>query len=131
MAEPEGDTTRTVLRAVDVLCDRAEDASSMLADGAAGLTLADAGLALETVTRALEAAHTVAQLLNGRVGQIRDREVTERRGDAGLGVSDGSALPVIDGATVHLDYACEVLMVAAHLLGLGLGELLRVERGEM
>ncbi|WUI00258.1 hypothetical protein OHR68_00050 [Spirillospora sp. NBC_00431] len=128
--ERDAGDPRGVLRKLEVLCEWAEDAKSTVGAGAQALTLPDTTSALESMTQILDAVHTVVESLNGRVAQIREREMTERRGDAGLGVSDASGLMALDDATVHVDRGCEALMVGLHLVGVGLGVVVRVERGE-
>ncbi|MFI0485723.1 hypothetical protein [Actinomadura sp. 9N215] len=130
MAEQQASGPHGALWVLDALAERAKDASSRVVGGAAGLTLSETAVALEHVTRALEDLHTVVGSLNGRVGQIQEGEMTERRGDAGLGVSGVTALMRLDDATVHLDHGGGALSAAHHLVGLGLGVLVQVERGE-
>lgn len=122
MAEQTAGTTGEVQRALDVLAERAWEAGARVSGGAEGLTLAEAVTALESVGDVLEAVGQVLEPLTGRIEQIRDREMTERRG--------GTELDLMDSAGVTLAYGRDAVMVAFRLLEVGRAGLARVAQGE-
>lgn len=119
MAQQQAEDPCEVLRAVKSACARAEAVA--VCGGMEGLTLADTTSVLDSVTETLEALVTVVKALDGRAAKIRDQ---------GVGLLDGSALMVIADAREHLHYAGDVLEASCHLVGVGLKQLLRVERGK-
>ncbi|WP_067793693.1 helix-turn-helix domain-containing protein [Actinomadura formosensis] len=108
--------------ALDMLLEGAGKASRVMSGTADGLTLAEAGAAVEAVTDVLDLLGQMLGRLTDRVEQVAEREVTERR--------DGSSRERLEAVGVHLSCGCDGLMAARHLLSIGRGDLLTVERGE-
>lgn len=119
MAEVSASEVRRVL---DLLSDRAVAAWPVVGDGAGGLSLADAGAAVESLVQVLESVWQLLGPVMERVAQIHEREMGERR--------DGRGRELTERAWVHLDCGRDGVMVASHLLSTGRGDLLTVERGE-
>ncbi|KAB2353283.1 hypothetical protein [Actinomadura montaniterrae] len=114
--------TGEVQRALHALEEQTQVAWSTVS-GVDGLALAEAGKTVERVTDALDPMWTIVGMAIEAIEQVRRREVSE-----GL---TGQNLEALDTALVHLAYGHEGLGVARHLLGIGRGELLRMQRGEL
>ncbi|MEU9025847.1 hypothetical protein [Actinomadura sp. NPDC048394] len=114
--------TGEIQRALHALEEQAQAAWSSVS-GVDGLALAEAGKTVERVTDALDPMWTIVGMAIEAIEQIRRREVSE-----GL---TGQSLEALDTALVHLAYGHEGLGVARHLLGIGRGDLLRMQRGEL
>lgn len=117
-----GGAMNEAVRAVDLLHEKAGAACPRVLRGAEGLTLAEAGDAVDGLAEVMDLVWAMLGPVLERVEQIRNREITERR--------DGSGLDVLDEALVNARCGLDGLLIAKHLLVLGQGGLLRVERGE-
>ncbi|WP_433227248.1 hypothetical protein [Actinomadura formosensis] len=121
MTKPETETGR-MQRALDVLVERAGDASRVTSGAAAGLTLAQIAAALDVVLDVWDLAGQMLGPVMDRVEQISERELTERPGESGRAL--------LEDAGLHLSYGRDGLAAARALLAVGLAEIVKVEQGE-
>ncbi|MFA1548858.1 hypothetical protein [Actinomadura chokoriensis] len=114
--------TGRMQHALDVLVERAGNASRVTSGEAAGLTLAQIGTALDSTLEVWDLVGQVLGPVMDRVEEISERELPERSG--------GSGREVLEDAVMHLRYGRDGLGAARALVAVGLAEVLRVEQGE-
>ncbi|MFA1539906.1 hypothetical protein [Actinomadura monticuli] len=108
--------------ALDVLAERAGDASRVTSGEAGGLSLAEIATAMDSVLLVWDLVGQMLGPVADRVEEIATRELTERRGESGRAVLEETAL--------HLAYARDGLAANRALLVVGLAGVLKVEQGE-